>query len=398
MGFDLLLRGAQHWPSGAIEDVLVHDGVIAEIGVGLSLHAAEIETIDLTGSLLLPGLVDAHAHLDKTLLGGPWVPHTAGEALAERIADERAMRSELGVPSADHATALLERMVAFGTTHVRSHTDVLPDIGLAGVEAVRTAAERMAGRVSVQQVAFPQNGILAMPGTQELLDEALRSGVDTIGGIDPAGADGDPVRHLDVVFDLAVQHGAGVDIHLHDDGTLGVWELELIAERTLATGLGGKVAVSHAYALGQADASTQARLADRLAEAGVALVTAAVYNFPVVPIKLLRAAGVNVACGHDGIRDLWGPYGSGDMLERAMHVAYRSTFRRDEDIELALDVATFGGARLLGVPAYGLTIGAPADLVAVTARNAAEAVVTHPARDVVVKAGHVVAREGKLAA
>ena len=89
------------------------------------------------------------------------------------------------------------------------------------------------------------------------------------------------------------------------------------------------------------------------------LLTAAVYSFPVPPIKRLRAAGVNVACGHDGIRDLWGPYGSGDMLERAMHVAYRSTFRRDEDIELALDAATYGGARALGLRALRLAPGAP---------------------------------------
>jgi cytosine/creatinine deaminase len=206
------------------------------------------------------------------------------------------------------------------------------------------------------------------------------------------------VRHLDIVFGLAAQYGAGIDLHLHDLGSLGAWELELIAERTRDAGLAGRVTVSHAYGLGQLDHAYQDRIIDQLAQAGVTILTAAVYSFPVPPIKRLRAAGVNVACGHDGIRDLWGPYGSGDMLERAMHVAYRSTFRRDEDIELALDVATFGGARLLGVPAYGLTIGAPADLVAVTARNAAEAVVTHPARDVVVKAGHVVAREGKLAA
>lgn len=94
--------------------------------------------------------------------------------------------------------------------------------------------------------------------------------------------------------------------------------------------------VSHAYGFSQADPSAQAGLIERLAEAGVTLLTAAVYRFPVPPIKRLRAAGVNVACGHDGICDLWGPYGSGDVLERAMHVAYRSTFRRDEDIELAL--------------------------------------------------------------
>jgi cytosine/creatinine deaminase len=116
----------------------------------------------------------------------------------------------------------------------------------------------------------------------------------------------------------------------------------------------------------------------------------------VPPLKRLRAAGVTVACGHDGIRDLWGPYGSGDMLERAMHLAYRSTFRRDEDIELALDTATHGGARLLRLPAYGLTVGAPADLLVVDAATPAEAVVTRPPRELVMKGGRVVARAGRL--
>jgi cytosine/creatinine deaminase len=95
----------------------------------------------------------------------------------------------------------------------------------------------------------------------------------------------------------------------------------------------------------------------QLADAGVSLVTAAAYNFPVPPIARLRAAGVTIACGHDGIRDLWSPFGSGDMLERAMHLAYRSTFRRDEEIEGALEAATYGGARALGLKAYGLELG-----------------------------------------
>jgi cytosine deaminase len=98
---------------------------------------------------------------------------------------------------------------------------------------------------------------------------------------------------------------------------------------------------------------------------------------------------VTVACGHDGIRDLWVPYGSGDMLERAMHLAYRSTFRRDADIELALDAATYGGAALLGLSAYGLSPGAPADIVAVEANTAAEAVVARPPRRLVVHRGRV---------
>ena len=114
------------------------------------------------------------------------------------------------------------------------------------------------------------------------------------------------------------------------------------------------------------------------------------------PIKRLRAAGVNVACGHDGICDLWGPYGSGDMLERAMHLAYRSTFRRDEDIELALDAATYGGARALGLPAYGLDVGAPPTSSSSRRARAAEAVVTRPPRELVLKAGRPVARDGRL--
>ena len=105
---------------------------------------------------------------------------------------------------------------------------------------------------------------------------------------------------------------------------------------------------------------------------------------------------MNVACGHDGICDLWGPYGSGDMLERAVQLAYRSTFRRDEDLELALDAATYGGARALGLEPYGLVPGAAADLLVVAASNAADAVVTHPVRALVLKGGRVVARDGSL--
>jgi cytosine/adenosine deaminase-related metal-dependent hydrolase len=391
---DLLLRGGRPWGFEAPADILVRDGVIERIEPDIGLAVAEM--LDVSGRLVLPGLVDAHCHLDKTLCGGPWVPHSAGDALEDRIANDLRRRGELGVPSADRIVALLERMVAAGTSYVRSHTDVDPGVGLRGVEAVRAAVEQLDGRIGVEQVAFPQHGVLINPGTAELLEDALRSGVETIGGIDPAGMDGDPVRHLDVVFDLAARYGARIDLHLHDGGSLGMWELALIVDRTRDAGLGGRVTVSHAYGFSQADEAAQERLLERLAEVGVTLLTAAVYSFPVPPIKRLRAAGVNVACGHDGICDLWGPYGSGDMLERAMHVAYRSTFRRDEDIELALDAATYGGARALGLEPYGLRPGAPADLVVVAARTPAEAVVSHPVRELVLKGGRVVARDGQL--
>ncbi|GAA2647236.1 amidohydrolase [Nonomuraea recticatena] len=382
---DILLRGGRPWRLPAPADLLVRDGVIARVGQGLDAGGARV--VDVSGLLVLPGLVEAHCHLDKTLYGGAWVPHSADDTLTGRMSNDLGRRAELGVPSVERITALLERMSSFGTTHVRTHTDIDPAVGLRGVEAVGEAAAALSDRVSVRQVAFPQHGLLTNPGTAELLEEALKSGVEAIGGIDPAGIDRDPVRHLDTVFELASRYGAAVDIHLHDGGTLGAWELELIIERTAALGLGGRVTVSHAYALGQIDGAHQDRLAKGLAEAGVAVATAAVYSFPVPPVRKLREAGVTVACGHDGIRDLWGPYGSGDMLERAMHLAYRSTFRADADIELALEAATYGGARALGLPGYGLSVGDQADLVVVPVGGAAEAVVTHPPRSLVMKRG-----------
>jgi cytosine deaminase len=65
-------------------------------------------------------------------------------------------------------------------------------------------------------------------------------------------------------------------------------------------------------------------------------------------------------------------------------------------IEIALEAATYGGARALGLESYGLAVGAPADLVVLAADTAAAAVVTRPVRDLVVKAGRIVAREGRL--
>jgi cytosine deaminase len=391
---NMLLRGGHPWGHGGPADILVRGGMIDRIERGIRTDDAEV--IDISGRVVLPAFVDAHCHLDKTLHGGPWIPHSAGDALADRIANDRRRRAELGLPSVDYITALLERMVTAGTSYVRSHTDVDPEVGLRGIEAVRNAAATRAQQVTVDQVAFPQHGLLTNRGTAELLEEALASGVGTIGGLDPAGADRDPIRSLDVTFGLAERYGARVDIHLHDAGTLGAWEIGLIAERTQSLGLQGRVTISHAYALTQIDDAHQSRIIEMLADAEITVVTAAAYDFPVPPIKKLRAAGVNVACGHDGIRDLWGPYGTGDMLDRAMHLAYRSTFRRDEDIEVALTAATYGGARALGLQSYGMELGAPADLVVVPARVPAEAVVTRPARELVIKAGQIVARQGQI--
>lgn len=393
---DIVLRSGRPWGRTEPVDIVVRGGRVAAVGPDAAATAgAGAEAVDLGGRLVLPGLVNTHCHLDKSLWGASWVPNTSGTTIAEMIRNGRSRRTELGIPDADRIGALLTRMTELGTTHVRTHTDIDPDIGLAGVEAVLEAAERLADRVTVEQVAFPQSGLLAEPATAGLMAAALRMGVGTVGGLDPAGIDGDPVSHLDVVFGLAERYGVPVDIHLHDGGALGAWQFELIAERTKALSLHGRVAVSHAFAVGEATGPLRQRLVGLLAEAGVALHTCAGFSDPVPPLAALRAAGVPVGLGTDGIRDLWNPYGTGDMLERAMILAHRSSFKEDADIELALDTATRGAARALGLPAHGPEVGAAADLVVVDGSTPAQAVVEHAPRFLVVKAGRVTAREGR---
>jgi len=77
-----------------------------------------------------------------------------------------------------------------------------------------------------------------------------------------------------------------------------------------------------------------------------------------------------------------------------MYVGQRYNLRRDDELSLALDVVTIGGAQALGLEGYGLAPGCCGDLVLVEAETIAEAVAQRPGRRTVVKRGRVVAREG----
>ena len=377
-------------------DLLIRGGRIAEIApTGTLAVPAGAVIEDGAGALALPGMVDAHCHVDKTLWGRDWVSHSAGPTLADRIVNGERGRAELGLPARDGVQALLEQMAATGTTLARTHTDVDPDIGLRGVEIVADVAEELGDIIDVEQVAFPQGGLLTRPGTAELLEAVLQRGlVGCIGGIDPAALERDSVRHLDLIFGLAETYGAKLDIHLHERGTLGAHTLELIIEQVVRHGLEGRVAVSHGVAIVEVDHAQSERISQGLAEARISLLTATVYNTPVLPITELRRQGVNVGAGNDGVRDLWGPYGSGDMLERTFHLAYRSGFRTDEQIADAFDVAVSGGAIALGREPARIEPGAPADLFLIDAASIGEAVAVRPQRRLVLKRGKVVARHG----
>ncbi|TPN82012.1 amidohydrolase family protein [Mesorhizobium sp. CU2] len=354
--------------------------------------------IDLAGQLVLPAFVEGHIHLDTSFYGDAWRPHipcTDGFDVRERVAFQ--MRNlTLAAPMAERAKNQLELCVGHGSLAMRSHVMVDAAVGLKHVECILGVRERYRDLIDIQLVAFPQSGILSSPGTAELLDEALKLGCDLVGGLDPASFDRDVNGHLDVVFGLAEKCGAGVDIHLHDAGTLGLFEIEEIAARTKALGMAGKVAISHAYALGDISADALAKAGEMLAVAGVSIMTNAPGNHAFPPVAALRKAGVTVFAGSDNIRDSWWPYGDGDMLNRANMIGYRSGFYEDWELDTAYELVSNAGAKALGLEGYGIAVGAKADFVALEARHVPEAVVAVPKHRAVYRAGREVARGGEV--
>jgi cytosine deaminase len=382
-------------PDGSKRDVVAADGRIAAFAA--QGDSAPSDDVDLGGALILPPLVDGHIHLDKTLLGLPWVPNqAAGNRVADRIEAERKVRAARTVPESETGANLVRQVIANGTLHMRSHVDIDNQLGLRNLHEILKVRERFRALATIQVVAFPQSGVLRSPGTADLLDAAVAEGADLVGGLDPVGIDGDLDGHLEVIFGIAEKRGVGLDIHLHDGGEAGIAELLAIAARTKAAGLAGKVAVSHAFALGSVALSTAAETADVLADAGVAIMSHGPGAATMPPLLLLRQHGVEVFGGSDNIRDAWSPFGNGDMLDRAMMIGYRANFRHDQELSVAYEMVTSAAARVLGLADYGLRVGGPADFVAVTAGSVAEAVATRPRRQLVVKAGRVLARDGVL--
>lgn len=386
---------------GGPVDLVVVDGLVA---AGIPEDGGPAEVVDCGGRLALPTLVDAHIHPDKTTWGEPWYSRRAARGIAELGEQDAEVFRETPTPVAVRAERLMGHAVTRGTRAMRAHADIAPAYGLEGLQGVREAAERLAHALDVRIVAFPQHGVRRAPGTDALLEEALRTGVaDLVGGIDPEGFDSDLDGQLDLVFGLADRYRVGVDIHLHDAGPVGSRTLWAIIERTRALDLGGNVTVSHAFGVAGAGEAARAgertefdALAAALGEAGIALTTVAPDPSRVLPVARLREHGVRVGVGSDGVRDAWSPFGDADMLHRAHLLARALKARLDDQLSDAFLTAAHDGAALVDLPRADFALGAPADFLLVEGECLPQAVVDLPERHAVVRAGRVVAREGRL--
>ncbi|GAA3702758.1 amidohydrolase [Zhihengliuella alba] len=395
----MFISNVRPW-AGAASDVLLEGDRIAGISAHDPSRAPQPSDVDGRGRVLIPSFSDVHVHLDSTRIGLPFREHTGGPGVWTMMMNDRQnwRDAEIGLP--ERVAGTLERMIARGTTRVRTFAQVDVDCRLEKYEAVVAAKEKFAAEAEVQIMVFPQAGIFREPGTEQYLEDALRAGADVMGGIDPCQLDRDPARHLDTVFALAEKYQVEVDVHLHEMGTMGVFSTELIAERTRALGMQGRVNISHAFGLGGVDDATTRRLIDLFAELDISWTTVAPSVTDHLPIADMTRAGVRIGLGEDGQRDYWSPYGNCDLLDRTWQLAFVNGFRQDELIGHALAIATVGGASIMshGVPRLssladrpGVAVGDRADLVLVDGETIASTVMDRGTDRTVIHDGRVVA-------
>ena len=391
-----LLQNVRPW-GGETTDVVLADGVVAGTRPAGGAPEPGAERVDGRGRILLPSFSDVHVHLDSTRIGLPFRPHTGSPGVWDMMLNDRRNWRSAEASMAERTTTTLGRMIAHGTTSVRTYAQVDVDSGLERLDAVVAAKETHAGRADVTIMAFPQAGLLREDGAPELLARAMESGADVVGGIDPCALDRDPVRHLDIVFGLAERFAAPIDIHLHEPDQLARFSAELVVERVKALDMRGRVTISHGYGLGRLPERELRALLEDFREYDIAMATVA----PPTPLPTLLLAehGIRLGLGEDGQRDYWTPYGNADMLDRTWQMAFTNGFRRDTDIEHCVAVATVGGRSVIGTAPRlrsaddrpGLAVGDPADLVLVEGDTVTAAVMDRSPDRTVLRRGVVVA-------
>ncbi|WP_128641122.1 amidohydrolase family protein [Rhodococcus opacus] len=383
-------------------DICITDGRISSVTSAGTAPLTAGVTYDAGGRVVLPGFVEPHLHLDKAFLGTP----AAGGSLREAIAHTAAAKALF----TDHdvrirAMRVLARAVAHGTTSIRAHTEIDPDIGLLSVRVIDNLARQLAGVVDVQVAPFPQEGLFCRPGTMPLLREALEITGTVVGGC-PYAEDSlrDAQRHVDAILDFAVEFGIPADLHLdlaNDDTDPRFTLAEYVAHQTVARGLEGRVAIGHVTTLAALTLSARGRVLDALAAARITVVALPATDLylmgrddernvrrGVAPIRELWSAGVPTALSSNNIRNAFTPTGRADPLDIALLAARVSHVSSPDEFTRIVGMTTVAAAAVVrpGEP-HGVTVGARGDLVVLDTDDPTSLLFDQPPRTLVLTGG-----------
>jgi cytosine/creatinine deaminase len=404
-GVSLLLTQGRVLRSGAktperLDVAVGTDGRIAALTPTSGPQAAE-KVVDLRGKLVVPGLVDAHQHLDKSrtrrLVANP-AGTLEGASTAYRNFAVTATREDI----IRRAERTLDICLAHGTVAIRNHTNIESQHGLRALEAMIELRERWRDRIALQVVAHltsdaPSN----LAAARRWLEAAIAAGADAVGGV-PQYAD-DPLAFLDLLFEFAERSGLPLDMHVDEHLDRGRLLFDAVIERTRAHGMQGRVTAGHCCALSALPPAEARRIIADLAVAGISVITLPAANLflqgrdverlpprGLAPIRDLIAAGVRVAAASDNIQDPFVPIGSGDLLEVA-----RWTLAAGQlglaDLRAAFDLVSAVPAAILGLENRGIAPGARADLLIADAEDVEDLVATGARDRAVLVGGRLVA-------
>jgi cytosine deaminase len=394
---DLVVRNARlRGARGGPVDIAIGDGRIQSVGAHGG--AARLE-VDAGGNLVTEAFVNPHLHLDKV-----FTLHRAGErALRAYQADAmgRAMRAieEASRVKADYdrtwildnVRRVLDWALRHGTTHLRAFADVDTKARLEGVAALIQAREEFRGRLDLQVVAFPQDGLIREPGAEELMHQAMAMGADVVGGIPWIEYTEDDARaHIDIAFRLARAFDSGISMLVDDAGDPGLRTLEMLAVKTRAEGWEGRVLAHHARAMALYPRPYLQKVVALLRAASVGVVSDPHTGPLHAPVQELLADGVLVCLGQDDISDAYYPYGRNSMLEVAFLASHLLWMTTAAEMEALYDMITRAPARAIGLAGFELAVGAPAHLVVLGAPTVMDALREHAPPAHVISHGRLV--------
>ncbi|MGF0132776.1 cytosine deaminase [Limosilactobacillus reuteri] len=365
-----------------VVDVRILNGKFNEIKANLAPHDGE-EVIDGKENLLLPPFVDSHVHLDATLTAGQPEWNETGTLFdGIRIWSER--KQDLTKEDVkSRAKKTLLNMVGHGIQHVRSHVDVT-DPHLIAARALLELREELKDQIDLQLVAFPQEGILSYPHGRELMEQAVKEGLDVVGGIPHFEFTTEyGWQSVHFLMALADKYDRLVDVHCDEIDDPASRNLEVLATEAYERGMRDRVTASHTTAMGSYNDAYTYKLFRLLKMSDINFVSNPLVNvhlggrfdtYPkrrgVTRIKELTGAGINVSFGEDDIQDPWNPLGDGNMLDAVTMGVYIAHLMGYHQLQDAFNYVTYNGAKTLHISDnYGIEVGKPANCILLNAHD-----------------------------
>lgn len=382
----MLIKNAQLRNQNNLVDILIEDGKITKIEENINTDCKDI--IDAKGYLVLPPFIEPHVHLDTALTAGDPRWNESG-TLFEGIECWSERKESLSIEDVKtRAKKAITWQIANGIQFIRTHVDTT-DPNLTAVKALIELREELKEYVTIQIVAFPQEGIMSYPNGLELLEEALKLGADVIGAIPHFEFTREyGVESIEKMFELAKKYDVLVDVHCDEIDDEQSRFIEVLATKALEYNMGEKVTASHTTAMHSYNGAYAYKLFRLLKMSGINFVANPLVNihlqgrFDTYPkrrgitrVKEMLESNINVCFGHDDIFDPWYPLGTGNMLQvlhMGLHICQMMGYSQIND---SVDLITNNSARTLNIQdKYGIEVGKPGNLIILPAENGYDAV------------------------